>query len=723
MRMNKILKLIFFIGIVGLSSSLEAVVPRKWELRTKDDFLKGKLDGVSVSYEGVLSLAPKEDKLEGPAEDFYLSFLLGQEGIGYLGTGHGGKIYRIGKDGKSELYYQVQEMDVTCLAMDAKGALFAGTSPNGKVYKITGKDQGESFFNPEEKYIWDLAFSDNGFLMAAVGEAGGIYKINPQGEGQRALKAEENHILCLQKSGEGDFLAGSGGVGVIYRLSAEGRTTVLFESPYEEIKSLALDGAGNIYAACGGTPSRAKKEEAAEPPVRIPTDVTVTAGVSAPSGALAPAALVSSGKEPGALFRVRPDGIAMKLWESEDELIYSLLWKEGEKRLLFGTGNRGRLYTIDGDEKVSLLIQGGSEQVYALEPAETKVYVLSDNPSRLTIFSPEQRFSGEYVSDVLDARTVSSWGRMEFDGQLPAGATIQVQTRSGNSFEPNSMWSDWSPPIQKKEEQILSPKARYLQLKVLFRTQSGNVSPQLQRVALFYLQANIAPVVQKVGLLPPNEVYLKPPDQEEVIWGVEESPAGRDQSRKDDRSLYLAKKVERKGFQTVTWEATDENEDRLLYTISIRREEESVWRVVKDGWRDSLFVFDTLSYPDGVYFVRLGASDLDSNPPGSELKSEKTSSPLVIDNSLPVVKSFTAAREGSSLDVAFQVEDSFSSIQEVEYLIRPGHWRAIFPADGVCDSRVESFKFRVPLPANAENLVNIRVTDRHHNLGVYRQTF
>jgi hypothetical protein len=242
-------------------------------------------------------------------------------------------------------------------------------------------------------------------------------------------------------------------------------------------------------------------------------------------------------------------------------------------------------------------------------------------------------------------------------------------------------------------------------------------------VSVFYLQTNIAPLVQRLDLLPPNEVYLKPPDQEEVVWGAEESPAGREPGRKDDRSLYMAKKVERQGFQTVTWEATDENDDRLLYTISIRKEGENAWRMVKDGWRDSLFVFDTLSYPDGVYFVKLGASDLNSNPPGSELRSEKTSSPLVIDNSLPVVKSFTVTRQANSLDIAFQVEDSFSSIQEVEYLIRPGEWRVIFPADGVCDSRVESFKFRVILPPNAENLVTVRVTDRHHNIGVYRQTF
>ena len=723
MRMTKGLRTIMIIGIIGVVSSLEGVAPRQWELRTKDDFLKGKIDGITVSFEGVLSLGPKEEKLEGPAEDFYLSFVLGPDGVGYLGTGHGGKVFRIGKDGKAELYFQAQEMDVTCLAVDEKGALYAGTSPNGKVYKIAAKDQGTAFFNPEEKYVWDLAFSDDGFLMAAVGEAGGVYKINAQGEGQRVLKAEENHVLCLEKSGGGEFLAGSGGVGVIYRLGADGRTTVLFESSFEEIKSLALDADGNIFAACGGIPSRARREESSEPPVRLAAEVTVTASAPATAGAASPAPLVSSGKEPSALFRVRPDGIAKRLWESDDELIYSLLWREKEKQLLFGTGNKGRVYAVDGEEKVSLLTQGPSEQVYSLVPADTKIYALADNPSRLTVLSPERRASGEYVSDVLDTRTVSSWGRLEFDGQAPAGTTIQLQTRSGNSFEPNGMWSDWSPPIQKREEQLLSPKARYLQFKILFKTQSGNVSPSLQRVTLFYLQANIAPLIQKLELLPPNEVYLKPPEQEEVIWGAEETPPGGEQVRKDDRSLYMTKKVKRQGYQTIIWEAVDENDDRLLYTLSIKREGEDAWRVIRDGWTEALFVIPTLFYPDGVYFIKLGASDLNSNPTGSELRAEKTSAALVIDNSLPVVKGFTAVRNGNSLDIAFQAEDGFSSIREVEYLVRPAEWRVVFPADGICDSRLESFKFRVPLPAGSENLVTVRVTDRHGNLGVYRQPF
>ncbi len=714
-------------GIVTLALGLYAVVARQWEVRSKEDFLKGKLTGISVSDDGFLSLSPKEDKIEGPAEDFYLSFVLAQDGTMYLGTGHGGKVYRIGKDGKAELYFQAPEMDITCLVLDEKGTLFAGTSPNGKIYKITGKDQNEVFFNPGEKYIWDLTFVENGFLLAAVGEGGGIYKISPQGEGQQILKAEENHILCLKKDGRGGIIAGSGGVGVVYKLGADGRASVLFESPYEEIRSIAQDEAGQIYAAAGGTPSRTKKEEAALPEVRISTEVTVSAATAAPP-AKAPTAMsavpsAAASKEPGALYRIRPDGLAKKLWESDDELVYSLLWQEDQKRCVFGTGNKGRIYVVDKDEKAFLLVEESSEQVYELISSGSKIYLLANNPSHLGSLLPEQRAEGEYVSDVLDAGTLSSWGRLEFDADLAAGATLQIQTRSGNSFEPNTTWSDWSPPIQKKEEQILSPRGRYLQFKALFKMQTGTASPKLRRVAMFYLQANIAPVIQKLELLPPNEVYLKPPEPDEAIMGAEELVSAQDDKKGEGRAVFAAKKVERKGYQTITWEASDENEDRLLYEISIRKDGETVWRLVKGNWKETIFVFDTVSFPDGTYFIKLETSDMRSNPPGTEQRAEKISQPFVVDNSLPVIRNLTVVRDRNDLEVAFSAEDSFSAIESAEYLVRPGEWRVAFPADGICDSKAENFKFRIPLPAGAENIIVVRVTDRHHNVGVERQSF
>ena len=712
------------LGLLIAASSLQAVVPQKWELRTRDDYLRGKFDGVSVSYDGTLALAPKEEKIAAPQEEFYLSVLATDEGVTFLGTGHGGKVYRIDKDGKAELWFQAPEMDVTSLAQDRKGALYAATSPNGKIYKITDKAKGEEFFNPAEKYIWDLLFLDGGELWAAVGESGGIYRISPLGEGRRFFKATENHILCLERTVRGDVVAGSGGNGLVYRITTEGRASVLFETPYEEVRSLAVDREGQVYAAASGTPTRTRKDEMSEQPVRIDTDVTLT--VSASGGDSRPASAAGPGtsaKDGGALYRITGDGLAKRLWSSDDEMIYSLLWREGEKKVLFGTGGKGRIYSVDREERVALLLQQSSEQVYQLVPLDSKIYVLSNNPCYFGLLLTEQRFAGEYTSPVLDARTQASWGHIVWDADMAAGASVQLQSRSGNTGEPNATWTDWSPFYSKTEEQVLSPKARFLQVKVLFRTQTGKGSPVFNRLIVFYLQSNIAPSVTRLDFLPPNEVYLKLPDNDEVILGVERNLADAPAKKDDLRIGMPARKGERKGFQTVSWDASDENGDTLRYSLAIRKEGEAEWRVLEDAWTETIYAFDTLAFPDGTYFLRLTASDSPANPLGLELKTDKTSPPLVIDNSLPVIKGFTAVRTGASLDIAFQAEDAFSYIEEAKVLVRPGEWQVIFPVDGIADSRSESFKVSLKLPAGAENQIAVRVRDSYGNVGVFRQKF
>lgn len=714
--------LVGILGLAVLATALQAVVPQKWELRTREDYLRGKFDGISVSYDGMLALAPKEEKIAAPQEEFYLSVLAMPDGTTFLGTGHGGKVYRIGKDGKSEVWFQAPEMDVTCLALDRKGVLYASTSPNGRIYKITGSGKGEEFFNPAERYIWDLLFLDSGELWAAVGESGGIYRISPLGEGRMFFKAAENHILCLEKTAQEDVIAGSGGNGLVYKITPEGRASVLFETPYEEVRSLAMDREGLIYAAASGTPTRSKQDAGPAAPVRLDAEVSITVSASGGDGRTASAAAPGA-KDGGALYRLTGDGVAKRLWSSDDEMIYTLLWREDEKKVLFGTGGKGRIYSVDKEERVALLLQQSSEQVYQLAPLDSKIYVLSNNPCYFGLLLTEQRFAGEYTGPVLDARTLASWGRIVWDATVPAGASVQFQSRSGNTSEPNAMWSDWSPPYGKTEEQILSPRARFLQVKALLRVQIGKASPVLDRVTVFYLQSNIAPSVARPEFLRPNEVYLKLPDPDDVILGAERN-LPEASAKKDELRIGLpTRKAERKGFQTVVWDAADENGDTLRFGLAMQKDGESEWRVLEEGLTETIYAFDTLSFPDGTYVLKITASDAPSNPLGLELKSERTSPPFVIDNSLPAVKNFTAARNGAALDISFQAEDAYSYIEEAKVLVRPGEWRVVFPVDGIADSRSESFKFSVKLPPGAENQVTVRVRDSYGNVGVFRQNF
>jgi hypothetical protein len=713
---------VFFIVMLLFSVwTVEGVVPQKWELKNFDQFLQGKFIGISVSYNGVLSLSPKEDVLEGPSEEFYLSLLVDPEGGGFVGTGHGGKIYQMTKEGKFDLYFQVPEMDVYCLAKDGRGNLYAGTSPNGKIYKITEKGVGDVFFNPQERYIWALRFTKKGNLLAAVGESGGIYEIRQDGVGDMILKANENHILCLEWAENGDLIAGSGGKGLIYRMTEGNKASILYESPYDEIKSIALDGEGNIYAASGGEvdlPQKGAESESASIPA---TDVSITVTAAPASPVIE---TLSGGEQPSSIFKINPEGIAQALWESKDELIYTLFWDSEKGLVVFGTGPKGRIYSIDREKKISLLVQKDSEQIYLLTPFQAKIYSLANNPSNLSILQPDQRFEGEYTSRILDAKNLSSWGRIEWQVNVPEGATLQLQTRSGNSKEPNPAWSDWSPPYNRLDgEQILSPKARYIQFKILFKALSGKASPQLQKVALFFLQTNVPPSVSSIDILPVNEVFLKPMNQEEEIWGLDVSPAERAKKEDPNNVFILTKKVTRKGFQTIQWEAEDKNADKLLFNVFIRNEAESRWRILKQGWMEKIFVFDTLSLPDGEYFIKVEAVDSPSNPVGMELKSDLTSRQLTIDNSLPLVRNVSLERNRTALTMTFTVEDSFSSIEEVQFLIRPNEWQTVFPKDGICDSRREEFEVTVSLPPGADDMLTIRARDSRGNFGIARQIF
>ena len=220
-----------------------------------------------------------------------------------------------------------------------------------------------------------------------------------------------------------------------------------------------------------------------------------------------------------------------------------------------------------GTRRRPSLLQEASEQAYLLLSDRDKTYIVGNNPCALGLIRPGQRLAGEYLSPVLDSQTVSSWGKMEWTAELGAGTSLQILTRTGNSSEPNQTWSDWSPPSQKPGEQVLSPKARFLQFKALFKTPSGQASPSLQKTDVFYLQTNIAPTVDRLDVFKPNEVFLKPPADDDVIWGEESDGPDAGPRKPASESLMAAKKIERKGYQTILWEASDENGDDLSYTL------------------------------------------------------------------------------------------------------------------------------------------------------------
>jgi hypothetical protein len=168
-----------------------------------------------------------------------------------------------------------------------------------------------------------------------------------------------------------------------------------------------------------------------------------------------------------------------------------------------------------------------------------------------------------------------------------------------------------------------------------------------------------------------------------------------------------------KGLQTLSWRAEDSDGDRLVYTLSYRREGESEWHILRDNMVDALTVWDTTTVPDGRYSLRVSASDAPSNVAGRVLAGERESSAFEIDNTGPVI-AIELPRPAAPNRLAFTVRDAQTQIDRVEYSIGGAPYQPVSPVDGVADSREERYELTLP-PNTPLSRIMIRATDSMQN--------
>jgi hypothetical protein len=93
--------------------------------------------------------------------------------------------------------------------------------------------------------------------------------------------------------------------------------------------------------------------------------------------------------------------------------------------------------------------------------------------------------SGEFLSAVFDASRVATWGTVNWTAAVPAGTTMIVETRSGNTAAPDGTWSAWA--AASNGSTVTSPAGRYLQYRVRFTTSAPNSTPQLLDISFGWM--------------------------------------------------------------------------------------------------------------------------------------------------------------------------------------------------------------------------------------------
>jgi sugar lactone lactonase YvrE len=722
------------VAFVCASGPVGASQPQTWKVEGAAEFLAGQVEGLSVDSEGRLRLAPATALLADGQAPHIWCVARDSHGSIYAGTGTDGKVLRV-RDGKVETVLDAPELEIHALALGPDGTLYAGSSPDGKVYSVDRSGKSSVFFDPPEKYIWALAFDASGRLLVGTGADGKVHRVDAHGKAAVLFASTETHILALAVDPSGSVYAGSAPGGILYRIDDNGKVFVVYDSAFREVKSIAIDAKAGVFAALV---DRDREERPATPPPQpAPTapappgtpEVTVTETFAvATQGAPQPGARPSEpsrGPSRAEVIRVAPSGEIDTLWSSPDEMPHALV--ADSRGVVVATGNKGRILRVNGDRTWSMLASLPSEQATSLCPgAGGALVVATSNPGRVHSLEAAPGPTGTFTSEARDARAVARWGRIRWDADVPAGSTVTLQTRSGNTSSPDTTWTDWSSPYTRGEgEAVRNESARFLQVRV---TLSGGpkAAPSLDGVSVVYLPGNLRPQVSSLTVHPPGEVFQKPLSVtgEIEILGLDpaqatesRNPAGVSPRQPAAASpTTYSRRLFQKGLRTFVWRAEDPDGDELTFDVHFRPVGDERFRLLRRGLTEPVLAWDTTSVPDGRYVLRITALDAPDNP--VPLSSEKASEPFEVDNTPPKVTA--ELQKGRRDAISASVRDALSPIRRAEYAVDGGAWRIVSPADGISDSPEERYDIQPAELGAGQHVVIVRAWDQLGNVGTAR---
>ena len=709
------------LSTLALSVFALAEGTRTWEQSKFDELTKGTAKGIALRSEGGLELAPAFKALATTPSTYIWSIASDSAGNIYAAAGSPARVYRITPDGQTTTIFEAQELQVQSLVVDRNGIVYAATAPDGKVYRLEPRYlesqrldpvkaakaaeraaqvpwSATPCFDPGSKYIWDIVLDNAGALYVATGDHGEIYKVSANGQHSLFFKSDEVHIRVLALDPKGNLIAGSDGSGLVYRIAPNGEAFVLYSAPKKEITALAIDGASNIYAAAAGE----KHAPGAMPPMGMvlaqPAQNPPAPGgnIAGPPVSAAPMMMMQSFPAPGLgatggseIYRIAPDGAPSRLWSSREDLVYALGFDQ-HGRLLAGTGNRGHIFAINGNQADDYtdLVKASATQITAFAAAPGGgLYASSSNLGKIFVLGPGLEPEGTYESDVFDAHVFSLWGRASVRSTGNSGT--ELYARSGNVDNPDRNWSKWTRInlALAGGSELGVPPARFVQWKAVLH--AGNPAPRIDDVLLNYLPKNVAPEIDEI-IVQPGYHYQPIPH----VTGSEPSGQGQGQPRFDPPPPAIRDR----DSVGIRWSAHDDNDDQLVYAVYYRGDGESRWLLLKNDLSDRYCSFDASLLPDGGYTVKVVASDAPSHSPGEALYAERVSARFEVDTTAPVIENLTATLDGKQIHVRFRASDSFSPIKRAEYSLDGGDWQFVEPVGQLSDSKTEDYDFRMAVP-------------------------
>ncbi len=691
---------------LGLAGTLAATEVRIFQQQSRSDFADGELDGLAIGVDGSLRRAAHFERLAEIEEPFV--FAAAKSGTGWvLATGNSGRVIEVSASGASDVLWTAPEPEIFALFRDHDGTVYAGSSPDGKVYALRGGG-GEEIFDPQETYIWAITRAPWGDLLVATGDEGKLYAIGRGGESRLLYASDEPHFRSLHAL-EDRVLVGTSGEGLILSVDEQGVVRTLHDADAPEVVAFATGENGDWYAAVvaseaglasssrsangngNGNGNNKQDEDEGE---------SVQVSVEAASQPETP----PKGEARSVIVRGR-GGAVEEIERLTDETVYSLAWVEG--RLWVGTGVEGKVYSRH-DDGLALETTVADRQVIGVFGG-TPPSLVTTNAAAVHRVAPDAEVAGSYASKPLDARSVARFGTLRWVGTAGDEAALRYAFRTGSSSKPDQTWSAWTEGASGREVSLAEvPSGRYLQWRLDVAPEAG-ADTRVSAVEISYRQSNRPPTITALAALPPGQVLVPAsfnpgdqtyepahPNRDGIFTRLEPSVRS---------SNGRLKTLWRRGYLTLRWEAGDPNEDQLEFALHFRRDgSEGEWLPLADELEETHYGFDATVLPDGIYRIRLTASDAPANPADDVARVERVSPPIVVDHSPPSLGTASAG--------LVEIVDELSPIRGAEVSIDAAEWVPAVAKDGLLDGRTETVI--VESPPEAE-LVLLRVMDAAFN--------
>jgi hypothetical protein len=391
------------------------------------------------------------------------------------------------------------------------------------------------------------------------------------------------------------------------------------------------------------------------------------------------------------------------------------------------------------------------------------IYAGTGNVAELYAAVPAGKsMSGSYESVVHDAKQRANWGTIHWTADAPAQARVELETRTGGVADPDATWSEWSKPRPSGDGgRITSPPARFIQYRVTLTTDKPDAVPSLRDIAITYLPKNQPP---RIAFQTPaggerwaNKQTVKwdanDPDKDTLAYELfysadygahwEQLPGGTGQSSPNAPAATPAVgavspnppatssfilKIKPPSVADVTAELDRHPDlpaslrDKIIEQTRTQNTEYESQNNPSAAAQSSTSIspgapiretsraLDTKALPDGIYRLKVVATDRPSNAIDSQT-AQAISESFVVCNSAPTIyvfKDSVKVEPNGIVTIGGSSLQKLVAVTAVQCRVDGGDWQSAIPADGIFDSQVENFAFSTSPLSKGSHTIEVK---------------